>query len=82
MASNQKSVKVLNNPFNYESFSEAVTKKRLKENLFQKTVAKQLKIAQGTVFNAESGKAVKIEYIITLCNWLEVPITHFMKPKK
>ncbi len=58
------------------------TKRMIDLDIGLRELGGKLKISPSTLSRMENGKEAEINHILTVCNWLKVPISNLVKVKK
>jgi transcriptional regulator with XRE-family HTH domain len=74
--------KKANSPFNYKQLAKDVAAKRTTEGMSLREFGRTTEIALSSVYKVEAGaSALDMHTIIQVCNWLAVPVQHYLTAK-
>lgn len=68
--------------FDLKGFSATLKKFRVSERYSLRQASKIIGASAATICRIEQGDNAEINTVLTLCEWMNVPITKFIKSKK
>lgn len=72
-----------NGQFNYAALAHEMTSKRTGEGLSLRDLSAAVNVPVSSLSRASNtASTLDMETIISICNWLDVPVQHFLTPDK